>query len=369
MIDVKHDIEDLLLMDSFINYCKQSSQEDVQYWEDYINISAAHAELVAQAKEKYTELFNALAAADLEEQVARLKSSLYNTSEAPVIRMEEVANKKQRNIVRLIIKITAVAIILVGLIIARGYLNKNNFDSIQTYAAAYGERKTIQLPDGSDVTINSGSTLKINQHFGVECRDVYLQGEAFFEVKHNAKVPFIVHTAAMDVKAVGTAFNVKAYQNELFSETALIRGLVEVTLKEENNFKLLLHENEKIKWKSIGTESKKAPASEIQSPDHINVADSLRKKIVATNDGIIKEIAWKADKLIFFDEQFDEIAPLLERWYNVKINFEDDDLRNYHFSGAFEKEDLITVLDFLKEARHFNYTIKKDTIETINLYK
>ena len=369
MIDVKHDIEDLLLMDSFINYCKQSSQEDVLYWENYTQISAAHAELVAHAKEKYTQLFNALAAADLEAQVARLRSSLNTTSQTPVISMEELVEKTPRNIFRLLIKITAVVIVITGLFVARGYFNKNRADSIQTFAAAYGERKTIQLPDGSDVTINSGSTVQINQHFGVEFRDVYLQGEAFFEVKHNAKIPFIVHTAAMDVKALGTAFNVKAYQNELFTEAALIRGLVEVTLKEENNFKLLLHENEKIKWKSIGMESKKVPASTIQSAGHLNVADSLRKKIVATNDGIIKEIAWKLDKLIFFDEEFDEIAPLLERWYNVKINFEDDALRNYHFSGAFEKEDLITVLDFLKEARHFNYTIKKDTIETINLSK
>ncbi|MDB5277402.1 MAG: FecR family protein [Ferruginibacter sp.] len=369
MIDVKHDIEDLLLMDSFINYCKHSDQDDVKYWENYIQISPAHAALVAHARERYIELFNALADADLEEQVTRLKNSIDSTSAAPVIRMESVADKKRRNIFRLAIKVAAVVFIITGLFIARGYFNKNTAGDIQTYAAAYGERKTIQLPDGSSVAINSGSTVRINQHFGLESRDVYLQGEAFFEVKHNAKIPFIVHTAAMEVKALGTAFNVKAYQNELFTETALIRGLVEVTLIEENNLKLVLHPNEKIKWKTIHIDSTKASESTVLSTSNIMEADSLRKKIVATNDGIIKEIAWKADKLIFFDEEFDEIARLLERWYNVKINFEDDALRNYHFSGVFEKEDLITVLNFLKESRHFNYTIKDDTIVTINLSK
>lgn len=365
---VKHDIEDLLLMDSFINYCKQSCQQDVTYWENYIQISPAHADLVSRAKEKYTELFHALAAADLEEQVARLKDSINNTAPTPVYSIQAEADKKQSNIFKLAIKITAAVIVVIGLFVARDYFNKTSLDGVQTFAAANGERKTIQLPDGSDVTINSGSTLQINQHFGAECRDVYLQGEAFFEVKHNASIPFIVHTAVMDVKAVGTAFNVKAYQNELYTETALIKGLVEVTLKEENNIRVLLHANEKIKWKTVGPDNSiQLPASTIQSAGHINLPDSLRKKIVATNDGIIKEIAWKADKLIFFDEQFDEIARLLERWYNVKINFANDALRSYHFSGAFEKEDLITVLDFLKESRHFNYTIKKGDILTVNL--
>jgi ferric-dicitrate binding protein FerR (iron transport regulator) len=364
-MDDKHDIDDLLLMGSFINYCKKSSQEDVAYWENYISTSPAHAELVEQAKEKYTELFNALAFADLEEQVTRLKNSLKNTTDVPVIKMEH--NSNRRNILRLFIKVAVAVFIITGLFIGGSYFIKNTGDEVRTFAAAYGERKIFQLPDGSSVTMNAGSSLQINLQFGVASRDVYLQGEAFFEVQHNAKLPFIVHTAAMDVKALGTAFNVKAYLNEPFTETALIRGLVEVTLKEENNFKLLLHPNEKIKWKRTLMDSVNAPASGIFSASHIGDADSLRKKIVATNDGVIKEIAWKADKLIFFDDEFDEIARLLERWYNVKIIFEDNPLRHYHFSGVFEKEDLITVLDFLKESRHFNYTIKKGDILTVNL--
>jgi transmembrane sensor len=369
MMVVKHDIEDLLLMDSFINYCKQSSAQDVAYWENYTQLSPAHAELVAQAKDKYWQLFNTLAAADLQEQIDRLKNSLNNATQMPVYSLEPGRNRNRRNIFKLVMKIAAVVVFITGVIIAGSYFKRTGPGNGQTFAAANGERKTIQLPDGSDVTINAGSTLQIKPQFGIKTRDVYLQGEAFFDVKHNANVPFIVHTDAMEVKALGTAFNVKAYQNEVFTEAALIRGLVEVTLTKENNFKLLLHPNEKITWKIAGPDVDNSQATRPQIADHVIAADSLRKKIVATNDGVIKEIAWKADKLIFFDEQFDEIARLLERWYNVQINFEDDALRNYHFSGAFEKEDLITVLDFLKESRHFNYTIKNNTIVTVNLSK
>ena len=86
------------------------------------------------------------------------------------------------------------------------------------------------------------------ESFGVFNRDVYLEGEAFFDVKHNAKLPFIVRTPAMDVKALGTAFDVKAYLNEKTTETSLIRGLLEVTLKEGSTRTMLLYPNQKIKY-------------------------------------------------------------------------------------------------------------------------
>ena len=100
-----------------------------------------------------------------------------------------------------------------------------------------------------------------------------------------------------------------------------------------------------------------------------NEANNLRKQLELYNTGDIKEIAWKENKLIFDDQDFGDIAVLLERWYGVKINFKDNALRNYRFTGIFEKEDLNTVLDFLKESRNFNYTIEKDEPLTVNLFK
>ena len=117
----------------------------------------------------------------------------------------------------------------------------------------------------------------------------------------------------MDVKALGTAFNVKAYLNEKNTETSLISGLVEVTLKENNNLKMLLYPNQKIEWENgntNGTNTNSAAAIK----DTLNVTDSLKKKLVLTNTGDIKEIAWKENKLIFDDEELKDIVPLLERW-------------------------------------------------------
>ena len=93
------------------------------------------------------------------------------------------------------------------------------------------------------------------------------------------------------------------------------------------------------------------------------------QNITKTDEGDIKETAWKENKLVFTDETFTDIAVLLERWYGVKIVFADDAIRNYRFTGIFEKEELGSVLSILKESRNFKYvTIPGETIK-VNLYK
>jgi transmembrane sensor len=97
--------------------------------------------------------------------------------------------------------------------------------------------------------------------------------------------------------------------------------------------------------------------------------NTLTRELTLTNSGSIKEIAWTENKLIFEDEPLEEISRLLGRWYGVNIHFEDDAIRDYRFTGMFEKEDLNTVLAFLKESRHFNYVIEPGDPITVNLSK
>src|SRR5688572_23742492 len=259
----------------------------------------------------------------------------------------------------------AAALLIAAAYLIINYSGKGDTAGAKTYVANYGERKNIQLPDGSGVTLNAGSNIKIKGDFGQHYRDVYLEGEAFFDVKHNARIPFIVHTVAMDIKALGTAFNVRAYLNEKLTETSLIKGLVEVTLIENQHSKMLLYPNHKVMWNHrLTTTATNTSASNNTKPVE---ADRFTKKLVVTDDGDIKEIAWKENKLIFEDQLFSEIATYLERWYGVQINFEDDSLKGYRFTGIFEKEDLNTVLGFLKESRGFNYRVVQGEPLIINL--
>jgi ferric-dicitrate binding protein FerR (iron transport regulator) len=227
------------------------------------------------------------------------------------------------------------------------------------YVCKPGERKSFQFPDGTAVILNAGSEIYLNDQYAKNTREVFLKGEAFFEVQHNAAVPFIVHTASMDVKALGTAFNVKSYNNEYRTETVLIRGLIEVTLKKDNNRKLLLHPDEKVLW----TENKTGGNAAARAPQPKNIPEqAVIKPVKKSENGEVKELAWVQNNLAFEDEAFEDIAYQLNRWYNVNIQFESDDIKQYHFTAIFKKEKIEQVLEILRTSKNFNYRFEGEKI-------
>ena len=166
-------------------------------------------------------------------------------------------------------------------------------------------------------------------------------------------MPFIIHANTVQIKVLGTAFNVKAYPCEKSIEASLVKGLVEVTLKDKENRKVLLHPNQKIEWKYTGN----SRGVDIKKYKKKASTDGLIQSLTKTDGGDVKEIAWTENKLIFTDDSLETIAVLLERWYGVQIEFADDAIRYYRFTGEFEKEELATILSFLKESKNFNYEI------------
>src|SRR6188768_3387467 len=119
--------------------------------------------------------------------------------------------------------------------------------AISSIVTKNGNRTKIVLPDGSQVWLNAGSNLDYNNSvFNKDLREVTLNGEAYFDVTKNAEKPFIIHTKKMDVKVIGTAFNVRSYNDERTAEASLIRGSIEVTLKDGKTQKLILIPNQKI---------------------------------------------------------------------------------------------------------------------------
>lgn len=362
------DINDLIADESFINYCRNASEKDVAFWEKYISENPSVRPLIEQAREQFVLVFNAMAIADLDEQSQRLEERLSRKEKAPVIKLEDSKDfKPNRTISRLKIGGIAASLLTAGLF-AGWYFTAPKVKESRSYSAAYGERKNIQLPDGSVVNMNAGSRIEIDADFGTASRKVKLEGEAFFDVKHNESLPFVVQTPAMDIKALGTAFDVKAYRDETITETSLIRGLVEITLKENSNRRVLLHPNQKIVWKHPGTAKEKTDLM-ISAAKSIDTDSHQPEKIRVTERGDIKEIAWKENKLVFEDDSFSDIAVLLQRWYGVQMNFSDEAIKNYRFTAAFEKEDLKTVLGLLKESRDFDFTIETGENVTVSISK
>jgi ferric-dicitrate binding protein FerR (iron transport regulator) len=354
-------VEDLLKDESFINYCVRKNEQDVQFWETFIAEHPGKKDLVAEAVQEYRLLFTALAQADMAEQLAQLKRKVEGNEEAPVVLLGPV-NKLRTPFYN---RFTSIAVAVLAVITIGVYLfwkmqrPVSSKPGIIQYVCKPGERKSFQFPDGTQVILNAGSEIYLNEQYAKSTREVFLKGEAFFEVQHNAAVPFIVHTASMDVKALGTAFNVKSYNDENRTETILIRGLIEVTLKKDNNRKLLLHPDEKVLWleHKRGGGMITPPSVTKNIPEQVVV-----KPVRKTDNGEVAALAWVQNNLAFEDEPFEDIAYQLNRWYNVNIQFESADIKQYHFTATFKKEKIEQVLEILRTSKKFNYRFEEQKI-------
>lgn len=226
-----------------------------------------------------------------------------------------------------------------------------------------GSRTKIQLPDGSQVWVNSGSKLTYEGRFEGNTREVHLDGEAYFDIVKDAAHPFIVHTEGIDIKVLGTVFNVKAYNADRTIEATLIHGSIEVLNHNQPGApNIILKPHEKLvynKYQPADVKEKQAIVNTADKPFSISIA-ALRKNVADSN---IVETAWVYNKLIFEEERFEDLALKMERWYNVKINIETEKLKNYKMSGSFVNEtaeEAIRILQFLVP---FKYLIKNNEIK------
>ena len=228
-----------------------------------------------------------------------------------------------------------------------------------------GSRTKVQLPDGSQVWVNSGSHLTYEGNFKGNTREVQLDGEAYFDVAKDASRPFIVHTSDIDIKALGTSFNVKAYKTEATIEATLIHGSIEVINKSQpGSAKIMLKPHEKLVYNKYLIKDIKNPKADIKPvADSFSIIIKPLRKNIADND--IVETAWVYNKLIFDDERFADLALKMERWYNVKISIENEKLKDYRISGTFVNETAEEAVKALQLLVPFSYSIKNNEVRII----
>ena len=216
----------------------------------------------------------------------------------------------------------------------------------------------IQLPDGSTVWLNASSNLTYDKDFGKDLREVNLVGEAFFNVTKDPAHPFIIHTKVIDVKVLGTEFNVRAYPNDSYTETSLIRGRVEITVKNRPEEKHYLKPNEKM---SVANNILDEKSPRLTKSEPIILTQPLS---YAQTDSSIIETSWLNNRLIFQqNETFREVALKLERSYGVHINFLSEQVADeYRPFVSFKNETINQALDELREGYKFNYEIAGDNI-------
>ncbi|MBG9375313.1 FecR domain-containing protein [Panacibacter sp. DH6] len=229
----------------------------------------------------------------------------------------------------------------------------------QNLVAENGSRTRTILPDGSTVWLNAGSHVTYDKDFTGKTREVTLDGEAYFDVVKLPDRPFVVHVSGYDIRVLGTAFNVKSYVTDKTVETTLIRGLVQVTRHGAKVQKpILLHPNQKLIVGKLAAESttilpddREAPQTKIADDYHITQLTTP----VHEDERI--ETAWVYNRLLFRGESFAELASKMERWYNVKIVFDDDAVKQLNFTGSFETETVAEAFYALKAAQDFDFGI------------
>ncbi len=210
-------------------------------------------------------------------------------------------------------------------------------DSLETtvVSAGYGEIKEYLLPDGSEITLDSGTEISFNSAFGKENRNVELKGEAFFNVIHNEKSPFIVHAGPSSVKVLGTSFNVNAWEGKKNVEVVVERGRVAFTAIDKT---VTINNGEMSRLNDLGFPSQPKPTD------------------------IKAKTSWLSRNMEFSGAPVDEVLFLLERWYNVKFETPDDFPAQKKVTIFIENKPLDEILDILALIIDYKWERKGDVI-------
>lgn len=321
MKDNQFTVKDLVLNQHFQAWVLKPNAQTEEYWQTWLKENPQHSELLAEARETILLLGftdDGEANADFVEVWSEIRHDVKPSS-----------NNSGLN--------WRVAAVFIGLLaLVSGYFLRSSQTDTITYSSGYGEIKHIVLPDSSRATLNGNTQLYISKSGWntTSDREVFLEGEAFFEVKHinnNGKAnKFLVHTNELDVEVLGTEFSVTSRHQE--TQVVLNSGKVQLQIPQNSDTsKLIMSPGDLVVFnKQIGN----AVVEQTKSPDQLN--------------------SWRRNQLVFDGTTLSEISDILKDTYGLEIKFSSESLRKKRFRGTFIADDI----DILKEALTQTYEIQ-----------
>ncbi|SEK36617.1 FecR family protein [Parapedobacter koreensis] len=262
--------------------------------------------------------------------------------------LEKARRLKRSANARIFWRVAACITLLAGLAIGYSslnrktgpYQNRASNDTYKTIRTEKGQKASITLPDGTIIKLNNQSELRYPEPFADTCRLVYLSGEAYFDVAKDPAKPFVIHTPTTRTCVLGTEFNLKAYPNEQVV-LAVVEG--------------------KVVFGGVGNKQQGQPFSANQ----LGVYSTAGKIIRQTVSSLANHMAWTENKLIFDKQPLTQVIPIIERWYNIRIQLEEPALSQEKFTGEFNNPSLHFLLDRMAFVMKFDYTLDQQTV-TIN---
>jgi transmembrane sensor len=234
-----------------------------------------------------------------------------------------------------------IAASLAGLLILSGtvFFAYQRFQRV-TYITHFGQKETIILPDLSTVTLNGNSSLTYQRSWAsATIREVELRGEAFFNVVKNKQKPFIVHAGEVEIKVLGTSFNVKSYSDDAAVEATLVEG--KITIQNTGGNK---------------------EGEIIMAPNQQATFSKASRQITLSQVKTDTYTSWKNGRLVFEEEPFGEIMKDLERRYGVHIEMADETAKACRFSATLDQESLKEVLDLFSSTTDLSYRMSGDEV-------
>ncbi len=331
-------IDDFLLSENFNEYVLENNFKQQKKWNTYFE-KFPDTKLVADRAKKII-----LGLTSMEDRISQKEvpdTKLNNQFEET---WNKYKDKKSKTAILRISKVMwrsiSIAAVLVFAFLFYSIVNTFivNKNSTPEYFEIYvppAKQSRLNLPDGTKVWVNSETIIKYSNRFNLSERNIYLTGEAYFEVTKNKDLPFCVISNGAKIKVVGTKFNVKGYTDENKVETVLVEGKVELS---------------RVGDKSGGT-------IELRPGDKA-ILDLTTSKVAISREDIVDDIAWKDGKLIFRNSPLEEVCKILSRHYNVEIILSDDTemLLQHPFTFTVVNETLPLVLEYLCKAAPLKFS-------------
>lgn len=344
-----YEVTDLLQDENFIEFCR-GNEGAAAFWNAFLlkhpeqrgKIDEAQ-KMLAKMAVSVTAVEKQLALENLRNAVALEKQGLHRT---PVLPIAAAAKKWRYALVA--------AAVLTGVVLTAAIwlTKKQSYDINNTPVTAFAkakykeiiqaaadERREVTLPDGSAVTLNYGSSIKLADDYNQQQRWVYLEGEAFFSVKPNRQKPFVVITGKNATSALGTSFKVRNYAGEKVSDIMLATGKVKVQsmLSQSTRGDLILIPGEKAYC------------------DNGNLP-------VKTSFDLAMLDNWRSLKIELDKANLDKIIATLEFNYGVQVKLQNKPVKEFAFTGKFDRAPLQNVLEAISFTNKFSYTQKGNIV-------
>lgn len=230
------------------------------------------------------------------------------------------------------------AILLIAVVLCLSYLLIHSKNRVTPFyletRMTPGMIGSMLLPDGTKVWLNSSSSLKYPSFFDGNTREVFLDGEAYFDVQPDKQKKFIVHTENTSISVYGTEFNVDAYSNNNFVTTTLISGSIEFTYTDKNEHinSFFIQPNQQVVYDKATTETIKKEAD--------------------------YNIAWREGKVILNETSLSDVIWILSKRFNIDFEVKDSSLYNHSFTGIFTNQQIERILEHFKISSDINYKIE-----------